>query len=147
MAVCQEASITGSVLQVICHCWGDDVAALLPAPDIITGADIVYQQEHFDALITTLQDLAAPHTLIFLAYKLRGEHSCLHLSMVSTSAACMFITCCLHTSKLSNCVCMAGSQALRSLSRSLFRVNCPCLGRIVWANLAATVCTWHECLA
>lgn len=62
------------VIQVICHRWGDDVATLLPAPDVITGADIVYQQEHFDALITTLQDLAAPHTLIYLAYKLRGEH-------------------------------------------------------------------------
>lgn len=62
------------VIQVICHRWGDDVASLLPAPDVITGADIVYQQEHFDALITTLQDLAAPHTLIYLAYKLRGEY-------------------------------------------------------------------------
>ena len=73
VAVSHKAFITGYVIQVICHCWGDDVASLLPAPDLITGADIVYQQEHFDALITTLQDLAAPHTLIFLAYKLRGE--------------------------------------------------------------------------
>lgn len=63
----------GSAVQVVCHSWGDDVTPLLPAPDIITGADIVYQQQHFDALITTLQDLAAPHTLIYLAYKLRGE--------------------------------------------------------------------------
>ena len=85
MAVGWEAVVTGCVMQVICHCWGDDVTPLLPAPDLITGADIVYQQEHFDALITTLQDLAAPHTLIFLAYKLRGEHSqsCAHLIMAS----------------------------------------------------------------
>lgn len=48
----------------------------------------MYQQEYFDALITTLQDLAAPHTLIFLAYKLRGEHSqsCLHLCEPMVSA-------------------------------------------------------------
>ncbi len=46
---------------------------LLPSPDVITGADVVYQQEHFDALITTLQDLAAAHTLIYLAFKTRGK--------------------------------------------------------------------------
>lgn len=45
----------------------------MPSPDLITGADVVYQQEHFDALITTLQDLAAAHTLIYLAFKIRGE--------------------------------------------------------------------------
>ena len=60
------------VMQVVVHQWGNDVKDLLPAPDIITGADIVYQQEHFAALIQTLQDLAAPHTLIYLAFKLRG---------------------------------------------------------------------------
>lgn len=46
---------------------------LMPSPDVITGADVVYQQEHFDALITTLQDLAAAHTLIYLAFKIRGK--------------------------------------------------------------------------
>ncbi len=46
---------------------------LMPSPDVITGADVVYQQEHFDALVTTLQDLAAAHTLIFLAFKIRGK--------------------------------------------------------------------------
>ena len=45
----------------------------MPTPDVITGADVVYQQEHFDALITTLQDLAAAHTLIYLAFKIRGK--------------------------------------------------------------------------
>lgn len=45
----------------------------MPSPDLITGADVVYQQEHFDALITTLQDLAAAHTLIYLAFKIRGK--------------------------------------------------------------------------
>ena len=65
---------TDCVVQVVCHCWGTDVAPLLPAPDIITGADSVYQQEHFEELSTTLHDLALPHTLIYLAYKLRSEH-------------------------------------------------------------------------
>lgn len=63
------------VMQVIAHCWGDSVKSLLPAPDLITGADIVYQQEHFAALIATLQDLAAPHTLVYLSFKLRGALS------------------------------------------------------------------------
>ncbi|KAL3148776.1 hypothetical protein ABBQ38_014185 [Trebouxia sp. C0009 RCD-2024] len=68
-----NVGVDQSYAQVVCHRWGDDVTPLLPAPDIITGADIVYQQQHFDALITTLHDLAAPHTLIYLAYKLRGR--------------------------------------------------------------------------
>lgn len=59
--------------KVVVHCWGQDVKGLMPTPDVITGADVVYQQEHFDALITTLQDLAAAHTLIYLAFKIRGR--------------------------------------------------------------------------
>ncbi len=61
------------MLQVVVHCWGQDVTELMPSPDVITGADVVYQQEHFAALITTLQDLAAAHTLIYLAFKIRGK--------------------------------------------------------------------------
>ena len=45
----------------------------LPAcPDLITGADIVYQSEHFAALLHSLEHLAAPHTLIYLSFRLRG---------------------------------------------------------------------------
>lgn len=58
--------------QVKQYTWGDDVAALSVCPDLITGADIVYQEEHFEALLTSLGQLAAPHTLIFLSYRLRG---------------------------------------------------------------------------
>ena len=61
------------MLQVVVHCWGQDVKDLMPSPDVITGADVVYQQEHFDALVTTLHHLAAPHTLIYLAFKIRGK--------------------------------------------------------------------------
>ena len=63
-------------VQVAEHCWGEDVSHLLPAPDLITGADIVYEHQHFDALIKTLQALAAPHTLIYLAFKWRGKLDC-----------------------------------------------------------------------
>lgn len=54
--------------------WGSSaVSALqLPAPpDLIVGGDIVYQPEHYEALVDTLQALSAPHTLIFLSYKVR----------------------------------------------------------------------------
>ena len=61
--------------QVVAHSWGEDAAALLPAPDLITGADIVYQSHHFAVLIRTLQDLCAPHTIAYLAFKLRGDLS------------------------------------------------------------------------
>lgn len=62
-----------SGMQVVAYSWGEDAAALLPAPDLVTGADIVYQTQHFAALIRTLQDLCAPHTIAYLAFKLRGE--------------------------------------------------------------------------
>lgn len=60
-------------LQVCEHTWGEDTAALGPQPDIILGADVVYQQEHFDALASSILALSAPHTLTFLSYRLRGE--------------------------------------------------------------------------
>lgn len=57
------------------HAWGEDVAALSPQgrpPDVITGADIIYEERHYPALLATLQGLAAPHTVIYLASRLRG---------------------------------------------------------------------------
>ena len=62
------------------HAWGEDVAALSPQgrpPDVITGADIIYEERHYPALLATLQGLAAPHTLIYLASRLRGAHRCM----------------------------------------------------------------------
>ncbi|EIE25645.1 hypothetical protein COCSUDRAFT_64760 [Coccomyxa subellipsoidea C-169] len=59
--------------QVVDYAWGDDVTALPACPDLITGADIVYQEEHFPPLLQTLKQLAAPHTLIFLSFRLRGR--------------------------------------------------------------------------
>ncbi|BDA43830.1 EEF1A lysine methyltransferase 3 [Coccomyxa sp. Obi] len=59
--------------QVRDYAWGEDVASLPACPDLITGADIVYQSEHFPALLHTLEHLAAPHTLIYLSFRLRGR--------------------------------------------------------------------------
>jgi protein N-lysine methyltransferase METTL21A len=61
--------------QVVDYAWGEDVSALSPQgrpPDVITGADIIYEERHYPALLATLQGLAAPHTLIYLASRLRG---------------------------------------------------------------------------
>lgn len=65
----------GAVEQVVDYAWGDDVEVLRPggtAPDIITGADIIYEEQHYPALLATLRRLAAPHTLVYLASRLRG---------------------------------------------------------------------------
>jgi hypothetical protein len=67
LRVCEQA-----VPQVTDYTWGTEVAGLGEPPDLITGADIVYQQEHFPALVQTLDTLAAGHTLIYLAFRLRG---------------------------------------------------------------------------
>ena len=44
--------------------------------DVITAADVVYQPGAYHALAATLRALAAPHTLVFLAYKRRGATGC-----------------------------------------------------------------------
>ncbi|KAK9838308.1 hypothetical protein WJX81_003588 [Elliptochloris bilobata] len=60
-------------MQIVDHAWGSPVAALGPRPDLITGADIVYEERCFEDLVATLRALAAPHTLVVLAYRLRGR--------------------------------------------------------------------------
>ena len=35
--------------------------------------DLLYAETSFPSLVTTLSDLSAPHTIIFLAFKRRGE--------------------------------------------------------------------------
>lgn len=59
-------------VQVVPYAWGDDTDSLPQSPDVITGADVVYEQEHYPALVSTLHMLAAPHTVIYLAFRLRG---------------------------------------------------------------------------
>ena len=54
------------------YAWGANALALHPQPDIITGADILYEQQQFPALLESIQALSAPHTLTYLAYRTRG---------------------------------------------------------------------------
>jgi len=53
------------------------VTALGARPDLITGADIVYEERCFAGLVATLRALAAPHTLVVLAFRLRGAPACM----------------------------------------------------------------------
>ena len=61
-----------ALAQVVPYAWGEDAGRLPQGPDVITGADVVYEQEYFPALISSLRMLAAPHTVIYLSYRLRG---------------------------------------------------------------------------
>ena len=60
------------------YTWGEPTGGLPQAPDAIIGADVVYEQEHYAALVSTLHMLAAPHTIVYLSYRLRGMLPPLH---------------------------------------------------------------------
>lgn len=47
-------------------------AAAAPCFDVIVAADVVYQPESYLALAATLRAVAAPHTLLYIAFKNRG---------------------------------------------------------------------------
>lgn len=65
------------------------------APDIITGADVIYEEQHYPALLATLAALAAPHTLVFLASRLRGKPQTLNcLGFLGMPAASGFSSGC-----------------------------------------------------
>lgn len=64
---------TAFARQVVDYAWGGDASALNPQPDVITGADILYEEQHFPALLKSIQALSAPHTLTYLAYRIRGD--------------------------------------------------------------------------
>lgn len=74
-------------VQVREYAWGSQLHELQMQPDVIIGADVVYQQEHFDALITSLWDLCAAHTVAFISYRLRGAFpACLPACLPAWSA-------------------------------------------------------------
>ena len=52
--------------------WGSDTAALGRQPDLLTGADVVYEEHCFPALLASIEALSAAHTVTFLAYRMRG---------------------------------------------------------------------------
>eukprot|EP00798_Chlamydomonas_sp_ICE-L_P011019 gene11019-18983_t len=56
-------------------CWGskEDAAALgEQRPDLITAADVLYEEKYYPDLLDTLTDLSAAHTLSYIAYKRRN---------------------------------------------------------------------------
>ena len=77
---CESSHATGAgashkfdnFLQVMPYAWGEPGGCLPQAPDVIAGADVVYEQEHYAALVSSLHTLAAPHTVIYLSSRLRG---------------------------------------------------------------------------
>lgn len=77
------------------YAWGEPSGCLPQAPDVITGADVVYEQEHYAALVSTLHMLAAPHTVVFLSYRLRGAahagHRTLPNKLAVPQQACPYV--------------------------------------------------------
>ena len=73
--LCSDDGANAGLPQVVDYAWGSHVAVLGEPPDIITGADIVYQKEFFPQLVHTLESASAPHTIIYLAFRLRGKHA------------------------------------------------------------------------
>ncbi|MEW5305946.1 MAG: hypothetical protein WDW36_008456 [Sanguina aurantia] len=75
---------------VLPHRWGasaDDVIAANSGsrPDLITGADIIFDPQFHGDLLLSLQRLSAPHTVTYLAHRLRRageqgfvEKACAH---------------------------------------------------------------------
>lgn len=63
--------------RVVALPWGPDVEEVIQGgewrPDLITGADVVYQRQHFPALLDCITALSAPHTVTFLSFKVRGR--------------------------------------------------------------------------
>lgn len=60
--------------QVLDYSWGSDLPeACQEQPDIITGADVIYEEQHFAALLKSIYLLSASHTLTYLAFRIRGR--------------------------------------------------------------------------
>eukprot|EP01117_Protostelium_nocturnum_P003365 TRINITY_DN14355_c0_g1_i1.p1 TRINITY_DN14355_c0_g1~~TRINITY_DN14355_c0_g1_i1.p1 ORF type:complete len:215 (-),score=60.45 TRINITY_DN14355_c0_g1_i1:25-669(-) len=51
--------------------WGNDCSHLNPPFDVIIGADVVYEIQAFDLLITSLVELSSPETLLLFSFKHR----------------------------------------------------------------------------
>ncbi len=59
-------------MQVLDLEWGSDTAAVGRQPDLVTGADVVYEEHCFPALLASIEALSAAHTVTMLAFRLRG---------------------------------------------------------------------------
>lgn len=61
--------------------WGENLEKFSKY-DIILGADIVYIEETFNALIKTFKHLSTPESIIFLASKIRYDRDLQFFSMM-----------------------------------------------------------------
>ncbi|KAJ1218679.1 hypothetical protein NDU88_006256 [Pleurodeles waltl] len=60
--------------QVCALCWGEDQEDFPKDYDLILGADIVYLQDTYPALLRTLQHLCSSRATIYLSSKMRQGH-------------------------------------------------------------------------
>ncbi|KAK3279435.1 hypothetical protein CYMTET_12681 [Cymbomonas tetramitiformis] len=58
------------------HLWGSSTDHFRVPYDMIIGAECLYQPEHFEALLESIQGLSGPNTRIYMSYtdRGRGEH-------------------------------------------------------------------------
>ena len=66
------------MMQVVSHHWGDQLWQMDCQPDIVTGGDLLYEPDSYDQLLGTLEDLAGPHTLVYLSFRSRCTLSFFH---------------------------------------------------------------------
>lgn len=76
--------------KVLPHRWGTSADDVITAnsgsrPDLITGADIIFDPQYHGDLLLSLRQLSAPHTVTYLAHRLRHaveqgfvEKACAH---------------------------------------------------------------------
>lgn len=53
--------------------WGEDLDRYPQSFDIVLGADIIYIEETFEELLTTIRHLSHPHTIVLLSCRIRYE--------------------------------------------------------------------------
>lgn len=75
-----DSNVPGARIRVASYAWGDPIDALQFPPDVVIGADVMYEREHFPSLIKTLRDVSLANLAagkappaVYLAYKLRGR--------------------------------------------------------------------------
>ena len=63
---CQNASASAYI-------WGQTPAfPLTPPYDLVLGADLLYQEENYDALVAALEAITEPNSLVLMTWKDRG---------------------------------------------------------------------------
>lgn len=52
--------------------WGQPVEALAVRPDLITAADVLYDEAYHADLLESIEQLSSPHTLTYISYRKRS---------------------------------------------------------------------------